>query len=171
MKKHAWLIILTALVLTFASVGIVRAEIIPPCEPGQQIGYPAVVLCDTLTLREKPSASSKAIQTLHYGELPIVIGADQPSGAKEENGFVYCTLGDSEDSPCGWIIADYIVINPSWYVTEKNTAVYAWKDTDAPKVALLGKGNRLPILKTEEDWIVVSLRGAAGWIKPEDILP
>ena len=52
----------------------------------------------------------------------------------------------------------------SWYVTVKNTAVYAWNDTSAPKVALLDKGTRLPILKEESDWFVVSLRGATGWI-------
>ena len=164
MKKHVWLIILTVLILTLGCIEAVRAEIIPPYGPGQQIGYPAVVLCDTLSLREKPSSSSKVIQTLHYGDLPIVIGADQPSGAKEENGFVYCALGDSEDSLCGWIDSSYIVINPAWYVTEKNTAVYAWNDVNALKVALLGKGDRLPILKADGDWCVVSLRGAAGWI-------
>ncbi len=165
MKKHGWLTVLTLLILALGRTEAVRAEIIPPLGPGQQIGYPAVVLCDTLTLREKPNSSSGAIRTLRYGDLPIVAGADQPSGAKEENGFVYCVLGDSEDSPCGWINKDYIVINPAWYVTEKDTAVYAWNDTDAPKVALLGKGVRLPILKSEGDWCVVSLRGAAGWIK------
>ena len=164
MKKNNWLPLLTTLILALGCIGGVSAEIIPPCEPGQQIGYPAVVLCDTLTLREAPGTSSKAVRTLHYGDLPIVIGADQPSGAKEENGFVYCTLGDSEDSPCGWINADYIVINPAWYVTEKLTAVYAWDDTAAPKVALLDKDTRLPILKEEADWYVISLRGAAGWI-------
>ena len=116
MKKYGWLMILTALILASGCIGIVHAEIIPPLGPGQQIGYPAVVLCEKLTLRENPSSSSKAVQTLNYGDLPIVIGADQPAGAKEENGFVYCTLGDSEDSPCGWINADYIVINPAWYV-------------------------------------------------------
>ncbi len=164
MKKYGWLTILTALILTLGCMGLVHAEIIPPCGPGQQIGYPAVVLCEKLTLREKPSSFSKAIQTLNYGDLPIVIGADQPTGAKEENGFVYCTLGDAEDSLCGWINADYIAVNPAWYVTEKNTAVYAWNDTAAPKVALLDKGARLPILTEAGDWYVVSLRGAAGWI-------
>ena len=164
MKKNGWLTILTALVLSFVCIGAVHAEIIPPCEPGQQIGYPAVVLCETLTLREEPVASSKAIRTLHYGDRPIITGADRPSGAKEENGFVYCTLGDSEDSPCGWINSDYIVVNPAWYVTEKETAVYAWNDTAAPKVALIDKDTRLPILKEEGDWYIVSLRGAAGWI-------
>ncbi len=164
MKKYGWLTILTALILALGCLGTVYAEIIPPYGPGQQIGYPAVVLCEELALREKPSSSSKAIQTLNYGDQPIVVGADTSEGAQKENGFVYCTLGDSEDSPCGWINADYIVINPAWYVTEKETAVYAWNDTAAPKVALLGKGIRLPILKEEGDWYVISLRGAVGWI-------
>ena len=164
MKKYVWLTILTALFLSLIFSGVVHAEIIQPYGPGQQIGYPAVVLCETLTLREKPSSSSKAIQTLSYGDRPIVVGADLPARPKEENGFVYCTLGDSEDSPSGWIKSDFIIINPAWYRTEKETVVYAWNDTAAFKVALLDKGTRLPILKEEDAWYVVSLRGAAGWI-------
>ena len=164
MMKRFRFTIFALVILVLGSMTAVHAEIIPPYSPGQQIGYPAVVLCEELTLREKPSSSSKAIQTLVYGDQPIVVGADQPTGATKENGFVYCVLGDSEDSPCGWINADYIVINPAWYVTEKNTTVYAWNDTAAPKVALLDKNIRLPILKEEDDWCLVSLRGAAGWI-------
>ena len=34
----------------------------------------------------------------------------------------------------------------------------------APKVALLSKGTMLPILKDEGEWLIVSLRGATGWI-------
>jgi len=164
MKKFGWLTILTVLVLALGSIGAAYAEIIPPDGPGQQIGYSAVVLCEELTLREKPRSSSKAIKTLNYGDRLIVVGADDPTGAQKENGFVYCTLGDSEESPSGWINADYIVINPAWYVTEKETAVYAWNDTDALKVALLDKGIYLPILKEEGDWYIISLRGAVGWI-------
>ena len=164
MKKYSWLTILTVMVLVIGCIGAACAEIIPPCEPGQQIGYPAVVLCETLTLREKPNTSAKTVKTLNYGDLPIVVGADLPEGPKEENGFVYCTLGDSEDSPCGWINSDYIFINPAWYVTEKQVTVYAWDDISAPKIALLDKDSRLPILKEEEDWYLVSLRGAVGWI-------
>ena len=59
----------------------------------------------------------------------------------------------------------YLVINPAWYVTEKNTAVYAWDDTAAPKVALLDRGVRLPILKDTGSWYIVSLRGAVGWVR------
>ena len=115
-------------------------------------------------MREQPDSSSEAVQTLNYGDQPIVVGADTSTGPQKENGFVYCTLGDSEDSPCGWINADYIIINPAWYVTEKETAVYAWNDTAACKVALLDKNTRLPVLKEEGDWYVISLRAAVGWI-------
>ena len=164
MKKFTWLTILTALILALGCLGAAFAEIIPAAEPGQQIGYQAVVLWETLTLRESSSSSSKALQTLNYGDLPIVVGADLPAGPREENGFVYCVLGDSEDSPSGWLNADYLVINPAWYITEKATAVHAWNDSTAPKVALLDKGTRLPILREEGDWYIVSLRGAVGWI-------
>ena len=95
MRKNTWMKILTVLILALGCIGVVHAEIIPPYGPGQQIGYPAVVLCEKLTLREKPSSSSKALQTLNYGDLPIVVNADSPTGPMEENGFVYCTLGDS----------------------------------------------------------------------------
>lgn len=162
MKKLLTLLLLLILAVTAAAS---CAEIIPPEEAGQQIGWQAVVLCEELTLREKPSSSSKAVRTLSYGDLPIAVGADGPDGATVENGFVYCALGDGEDSPCGWLSADYLFINPAWYVTEKNTAVYAWDDADAPKIALLDKGTRLPILKETDGWYLVSLRAAVGWIR------
>ena len=165
MKKHGWLMVLTALIVVLGGIGVAHAEIIPPLGPNQQIGYPAVVLCEKLTLRKEPSASAKAIQTLNYGDEPIVINADLPEGPQEENGFVYCTVDDSEESPCGWIDASYIYINPAWYVAEQGTVVYAWSDTAAPRVALLEDGARLPILKEEGDWALVSLRGAVGWIQ------
>ena len=56
------------------------------------------------------------------------------------------------------------IVNPTWYRTDDTTPVYAWNDTMAPKVALLSKGTVLPILKDEGEWLIVSLRGATGWI-------
>ena len=153
MKKFAWLTILTALILALGCIAF--AEIIPAHGYGQ-IGLQSVVLCEKLTLREKPSSSAKAVLTLNYGDLPIVM--------EQEDGWAYCAVGDSEDSPVGWVNADYIAIDPAWYRTEEKTTVYAWDSTSAPKVALLDKNTTLPILKADGDWIVVSLRGASGWI-------
>ena len=156
MKKMAWLTLLTALVLLLGSAGIAQGEIIPSHGMGQ-IGYQAVVLCEKLTVRQEPSTSSKAVATLQYRDLPIVIN--------QANGWAYCALGDDEDTLTGWINADYLAIDPAWYRTESATPVYAWNSTAAPKVGLLVKDTTLPILKEQGSWLVVSLRGATGWIR------
>lgn len=155
MKRLASLMLLTALILSMGAMGAARAEIIPP-EGFGQIGLSAVVLCEKLTLRREPSASSRAVETLDYQSHPIVI--------EQKDGWAYCTLGDSEDSPKGWLNAEYLAIDPAWYRTEQKTPVYAWDDETAPKVALLNANTRLPILKQDGEWLVVSLRGATGWI-------
>ena len=156
MKKFVWLSVILVMTLLLGSVIPAQAEIISSRGAGQ-IGYQAVVLCDELTLRESASASAKALKTLKYGSLIIV--------TKQTNGWAYCTLGDSESSPSGWVNSDYIAIDPAWFRTDAKTSVYAWNSTSAPKVALLAKNTTLPILKVEGDWILVSLRGAAGWIR------
>lgn len=88
-KKYGCLTLLAALMLALGCTGIAHAEIIPPDPWGTQIGYPCVVLCETLTLREGPSASAKAIQTLHYGDQLSVQAADASAWKTENNGFVY----------------------------------------------------------------------------------
>ena len=156
MKKYAWLTILTALILMLGSIGSTRAEIMPPHGEGQ-IGLQAVVLCEELTVRQEPSASSRAVKALHYGDLIIV----QP----ETGGWAACFLSDSADEGrAGWVNEDYLAIDPAWYRTEEKTPVYAWNDTMAPKVALLDEDTTLPVLKEEGEWLIVSLRGATGWI-------
>ena len=102
-KKYGCLTLLATLMLALGCAGVAHAEIIPPDPWGTQIGYPCVVLCETLTLREGPSASSKAIQTLHYGDHLSVQPADASAWKTENNGFVYCILGELEGSPCGWV--------------------------------------------------------------------
>ena len=156
LKKYVWLTLLTALVVLAGSVGIARAEILPPRGEGQ-IGLQAVVLCETLSVRREPSADSEAVQTLRCGDVIIV----QP----ETGGWAACFLTDSVDGErAGWVNEDYLAIDPAWYRTEEKTPVYAWNETTAPKVALLDANTALPVLKAEGEWLVVGLRGAAGWI-------
>ena len=162
MKKRTWLTVLTALMLMLASVSLAHAEVIPPYGEGQ-IGLHAAILCGELSLREAPDASSRVVKTLKYGDFIIV--------TEERDGWAHCVLGDSEDSKAGWVNADYIVVDPAWYRTEGKTPVYAWNDTSAPRVALLDANTELfdpntflPVLKDEGNWLLVSLRGAVGWI-------
>ena len=156
MKKYTWRTVLIALILVLGTIASVHAEIIPAHGEGQ-IGLEAVVLCEELTLRVKPRTSAKAVKILKYQSLIIV--------TEELDGWAHVVLGDSEDSPSGWVKSDYLMIDPAWYRTEAKTSVYAWNDTSAPKVALLDKDTTLPILKEDGKWLVVSLRGAAGWIR------
>ena len=153
MKKKMWLAALAALVLMLGSV--VHAEIIPPYGEGQ-IGLGAIVLCEELTLRKGPDADSGTVEKLHYGDLILV--------DRQEDGWAHCFDSDSEDSLEGWVNADYIVVDPARFVTEGRTPVYAWNDGDAPKVGLLSAGVTLPILADDGDWLLVSLRGAVGWV-------
>lgn len=156
MKKHGWFLFLLSVVLMFGGVAVVRAEILPAKGEGQ-LGYEAVVLCESLTVREERGSSSKAVKTLHYGDTFTVQDA--------WDGWASCFTSETVDaSQTGWVNSDYIIINPTWYRTAESTPVFAWNDTLAPRVALLSKDTVLPILKEEGEWLVVSLRGAAGWI-------
>ena len=154
MSKQKVLVLLLLALVIFWNIG--QAQIIPPYGEGQ-IGLEAVVLCEKLTIRQEPRADSKAVKTLPYGYIFSV--------QKQENGWADCFPSDALDSGrAGWVNADYIVIDPAWYKTDQSTPVYAWDDMKAPKVALLSKDTTLPILKDNGDWLIVSLRGAVGWI-------
>ena len=156
MKNRSIIAIVLALVLALGCIVAAQAEIIKPQGPGQ-IGYDAVVLCEELTVRQSASSSAKAVKTLKYGAHMTVF--------KQTDGWAQIFLSDAIDAePAGWVNAEYIVVDPAWYKTEKKTAVYAWNSTSAPKVALLSKGETLPILKQDGDWMIVSLRGAVGFI-------
>lgn len=156
MKKHVWLVILTVMIMIIGSMMTVQAEIIPPYGEGQ-IGLSAVVLCENLTLRQAPGANAGVLDTLHDGARIIVY--------EQKDGWAHIFTGDSEDSAEGWVKADYLAIDPAWYRADGTTPVYAWNDTSALKVGLLDKDTVLPILKDDGEWLVVSLRGASGWIR------
>ena len=154
MKKIRTMFLIMSAAMVYGGV-VCFASIIPSQGPGQ-IGYSSVVLCNSLSLHADPGFESPTIQTLKYEDRIIVMS--------QEDGWAEVVLGDAEDSPHGWVDADFIAVDPAWYRTEGDTPVYAWDDTSAPKVALLDEGTNLPILRDNGDWLIVSLRGAAGWI-------
>ena len=156
MKKRLWLPILLSMILGAGSAVTAHAEILPA--QGGRNGRQAVVLCESLPVYRERSADSGAVDTLRYGDTLIVQSV--------RDGWAACFLSDAVDAvPSGWVNAYFVVIDPAWYRTDQATPVYAWNDTLAPRVALLGQGTTLPILKDEGEWLIVSLRGAAGWIR------
>ena len=158
MKKC--LVLSGALAMILSAGSICHASIIAPYGPGQ-IGLSAVVLCESLSLRQESTADAEAVKTLHFGDRIIVMS--------QKDGWAECCLSDAVDAgPEGWAKSEYIAIDPAWYKTDAVTSVFAWNDTGAKKVAELDKDVTLPILKDDGDWLVVSLRGASGWIYKND---
>ncbi len=156
MKKIIGLVILFSMIFLFGGITTVQAMILPPHGEGQ-IGYEAVVLCESLTVRQERSTSSEVVETLHYGDRFAVQDV--------WGGWASCFISDDINAgQTGWVNSDYIIINPIWYKADEETPVFAWNDTLAPRVALLSEGTILPILKNEGEWLIVSLRGATGWV-------
>lgn len=131
-----------------------QARILPP-EEREPDGWKAVVLCESLTAHTDRDDSSPAVETLHYGDSVVVRDA--------WDGWADCLLSETEGKT-GWVMSDYLAMEPAWYQTDQETPVYALNDFMGPKVAQLGAGELLPILREEERWLAVSLRGGTGWI-------
>ena len=123
-----------------------------------------VILCESLTLRERPSSSGRALLTIpgaetrDYGHSPLRIRGE------EKNGWILVSYSDLEDG-YGWVRGEYVLIDPPWYRADRETAVMAYADRSAPRVALIPKGTVLPIVLSVTDWHCVALAGGGtGWI-------
>ena len=145
---------LIAVLLALLLCGNAFAEVIPPEGMGQ-IGYEAVVLCQSLTVRSERSTGARAVATLRTGERFATMN--------DVDGWRDCFLSEN-GGRSGWVKAEYVVVNPAWYVTDRATPVHAWGEDSAPLVGLLDPGERHPILKAAGEWLVIGLRGASGWI-------
>ena len=131
-----------------------QARILPPKGAGQE-GQEAVVLCERLTAHADRDEASPVVETLHYGDRIIVQDA--------WDGWAVCLLSETEEKT-GWVMSDYLAMDPAWYWTDQETPIYALNDYMGPKVALLEAGEMLPILREEGRWLAVSMRGGTGWI-------
>ena len=124
---------------------------------------PAVVLCQTLSvLDNRGDQGGRKVDTLRYSgkTIPVIESWDG-----------YAKIYYSDGNKTGWVRNDYLMMDPAWYLCDEDVQAYAYPDVMAPRVALLDKGMKLPILTEYDDgqslsgWVCVSLRGAAGWIR------
>ncbi len=170
MKKY--LLMLTALLLC---VSTASATILPATGVEEDFMAwtgiectPAVVLCESLSvLNNRGDQGGRKVTTLYYsGEtIPVIESWDG-----------YAKIYYADGAKVGWVRNDYLLMDPAWYLCDEDMQVYAYPDVMAPRVALLDKGTKLPILTQWDDgqsvngWVCVSLRGAAGWIRknPKD---
>ena len=146
------------LVVLLLATGTAVAEITYPVGEGQ-IGFDAVVISKNISLRPTQNANAKAIKRMNYGDHLTVRSLG--------NGWCEVYLSET-DGVSGYVLEDYILIDPAYITTEESTPVYAWQARNAKRVGLLGTGETYPIIRTDGNWFLISLRGAAGWIvRPE----
>ena len=151
MKKAGICLLLVLMLLAgTAACGEIRY----PLGPGQ-LGYDAVVISKTVSIRPVQNANAKAVKKLSYGDHVSVMSLG--------NGWCEVYLSETE-GVSGYVLEDYILIDPSYLVTEESTPVYAWQAQNAKRVGLLGRGETYPIIRMEGSWLLISLRGAAGWV-------
>lgn len=120
----------------------------------------AVVLCRSLSVRNDRYDNARKVKTLSAGDTFLTW--------ESWDGWCNCYYSDGAET--AWVRNCYVVEDPAYYITDEQTAVYAYGDTTAPCVALLGRNEEMPIILETDEWCVVSLRGAAGWIRktPKD---
>lgn len=167
MKK--WLISL--LLVLVLSVTAASATIIPPKGVDEDFYeatgipcQPAVSLARSLSIMdERGDQGGKKVASLPYSgeDIPVI-----------ENWGRYAKIYYDNGEKTGWIINEYLIFDPAWYVFDKSAAVYAYPDWSAPCVGWMSEGTELPIIIEKryngQDWLCVSLRGAAGWVPKTD---
>lgn len=121
---------------------------------GYDLGF---VLCETLSLRENPDATSKIIQTMTYGTYCTVI--------EEIGSWYYVTCRDDQNLRySGWVRKEYVLVNPDYFVPDGETPVYAMPSGSSKRVGLISGETRYPIIGEINGFLVISLRGASGFV-------
>ena len=118
---------------------------------------PGFVLCQSLTVRESASASAWAVHTLVYGETVDILAQDGV--------WTQVLAGEGAQRVTGWVRGEYLLADPAMYVSEGETAVYAYPGEDAPRVGLLADGETHPVIARLSGYTVISLRGASGFVR------
>ncbi len=115
----------------------------------------AEVLCKSLSALAQPNARASKVKSFSAGKTFLTW--------ESEDIWLNCYYSDGADP--AWVRNYYVLVDPHYYRTDNGTAVYAYGSTNAPRVGLTDTGDVYPIIMENGDWVVISIRGASGWIR------
>ena len=95
-----------------------------------------------------------AIASLPYGTTLTCTGEKHP-------GWLEVTAAEQT----GWVREEFLLLNPSYLTFAEETPVLAWPSAEASWIGLLSAGTSAPVLGEVDGYIVISLRGASGFVK------
>lgn len=64
----------------------------------------------------------------------------------------------------GYVSSAYVLLDPEWYESDAVTPIHAYPAETAKCIALMPRGKRVAVISETDDYYVVNLRGAAGFI-------
>ncbi len=67
----------------------------------------------------------------------------------------------------GWVSKEYVVLDPPYYIANHPSPVLATPQDDAKILCWLNTYDALRVIGEAEDFYIVSLHGAAGFMKKE----
>lgn len=166
MKKRVCGMLFIVVLLCVLS-GAARAEILPAAEYDADYyaftglkAQEAVVLCESLTVREAPDYRAAALYSMNEGRRFLTIVSEAADG--------FLSVHD-ETERVGWVREEYVLVRPDLLVLSASTPAYAYGSPDAPRVALLAEKETLPVISRQDGYLIVSLRGASAWIAEADV--
>lgn len=120
--------------------------------------YPlGFVLCESLSVRKSASVTANRLMTIAYGYTVFIL--------EESDGWYLIRYQDGGNTREGWVLSDYVLKDPQFYTTARETPAYAYGSVNAKKVGLIDAGINLPIIDEADGFYVVSLRGASAFIQ------
>lgn len=126
-----------------------------PLEDDDQVhpGETALVLCQSLTFRDRPDVSGSALAYLPYESVLTCTGNWYPGW-----------LEVIADGQTGWVREEFLLLDPQYITFAAETPVLAWPSSDAPWIGLLDAGSAVPVLGEWDEYMIISLRGASGFV-------
>lgn len=124
--------------------------------------FPGVVISQNVTLRESPSTGAKQLARPSNGDVLDILD--------EQNGWYTVRYWDKTKGPLeGYVRTNFVVRNPAFVTTTKATYVYAMPSRNSKMVGEIISGTQLVVIGEWNDYWVVNLRSASGFIHKNDI--
>ena len=123
----------------------------------------AFVLCQKLNVYTQKDTDSEVAGVLEYGSDHEVLEES------EEMVFIrfYQIVNGTPFERYGWVSKEYVALDPPYYIANHPSPVLAAPQDDAKILCWLNTYDALRVIGEVADFYIVSLHGAAGFMKKE----
>ena len=136
-------------------VANVRISHAPPVTAG-------IVISQSVTLRQSPSTTAKQLARPTNGAVFDILGT-------QGDWYHVRYYGSGNDPVEGYVRTYFVVEDPAFVTTTRQTYVYAVPSRQSKMVGELVPGTQLVVIGEYGDFWVVNLRSASGFIHKEEI--